>query len=226
MPLSTLLLDAGGTIVFPNFRRIADEFAKDGVVVAAGALAHADARVRLHIDNPDIIRRIATENDETRWFRYIENLLRYCGAADVPAAVVTRLKQYHDAQNLWEDVPADVVPALESLRSRFRLGVVSNANGTVRAKLERLGLARFFETVVDSHEEEVEKPDPRIFRVALRRMRVRPEEAAYLGDLYHVDVIGARAAGLTAFLLDPLGLHTDKPCPRVASLADLMRVSV
>ncbi len=219
--ITTLLLDAGGTLVFPNFRRIADEFAKDGVNVDAAALARADAQVRFRIDNPDIIRRIATENDETRWYRYIENLLRHCGAPDVPAAVVARLKEYHDTQNLWEDVPPDVPAALDALARRFRLGVVSNADGTVRAKFERLGLAGRFETIVDSHEEDIEKPDPRIFRVALRRMKVGASETAYVGDLYHVDVVGARAAGLHAVLLDPLGLHADKPCPRVASLADL-----
>ena len=62
--------------------------------------------------------------------------------------------------------------ALEPLRGRFRLGVVSNANGTVRAKLARVNLARFFETIVDSHEEGIEKPDPRLFQIALARMGV------------------------------------------------------
>jgi putative hydrolase of the HAD superfamily len=221
--IRTLLLDAGGTIVFPNFRRIADEFAKDGVSVEPATLARAEAQVRFDLDHPDIV---SATDDAERWARYMENLARAAGIGCLPTGAFARLKDYHDTTNLWEDVPPDIAPALESLRARFRLGVVSNANGTVRAKLERLGIARHFETIVDSHEEEIEKPDPRIFRIALRRMKAAPAETAYVGDLYHVDVVGARAAGLTAFLLDPLGLHTDKPCPRVTSLADLMRLSV
>lgn len=219
--ITTLLLDAGGTLVFPNFRRIADELARDGVVVDPDALARAEARVRLLMDDPAVITSIGTETDEMRWYHYIESLARACGAEGVPAASVRRLKAYHDRDNLWEDVPPEVPAALAMLQKRFRLGVVSNANGTVRAKFERLGLAGRFEVIVDSHEEGVEKPDPRLFRIALERMGARASETAYVGDLYHVDVAGARAAGLLAVLLDPHGFHADKPCRRVARLADL-----
>jgi FMN phosphatase YigB (HAD superfamily) len=52
----------------------------------------------------------------------------------------------------------------------------------------------------------VEKPDPRIFRLALERAGVGPDEAVYVGDLYSVDIRGARAAGIEAVLLDP-GRH-------------------
>ena len=115
-----------------------------------------------------------------------------------------------------------VVPALERLRESFRLGIVSNASGSVRAAFERIGLARYFEVIVDSGVEGVEKPDPRIFRLALERMGERAERAAYVGDIYHVDVIGARAAGLRPVLLDPHGIHGEKPCERVQSLDELV----
>ena len=65
---------------------------------------------------------------------------------------------------------------------------------------------------------------PRLFHVALERMGARADETAYVGDLYHVDVAGARAAGLHPVLLDPHGLHADKPCTRVTALAELARV--
>ncbi len=221
MPIRFILLDAGGTLVFPNFRRIAEEFGRDGIRVDVDALASADARVRFDLDRPEILSRIATETDEMRWFRYIENLARQAGAAAVPQAVVDRLKAYHDTENLWEDVPPDVPAALDHLAKSYRLGVVSNANGTVRAKLQRLGLAARFETIVDSREEGIEKPDPRLFRVALRRMQARPDETAYVGDLFHVDVEGARAAGLRPVLLDPHGMYVGRPCVRVAKLADV-----
>jgi len=99
--------------------------------------------------------------------------------------------------------------------------VISNANGTVKKAFARIGLARFFEVIVDSAEVGIEKPDARVFELALRAMNVRADEAAYVGDVYKVDVLGARAAGMRAVLIDPHGFHADKPCPRVTSLMEL-----
>jgi putative hydrolase of the HAD superfamily len=218
VPTTTILFDAGGTLVFPSFRRIADELAAHGVVADPAALAAADARVRFEIDRPDVI---AATTDRGRFRRYLDSLVGEIGLERLPDSVFESLDDYHRVHNLWEDVPADVPAALDRLRGRVRMGVLSNSNGTVRAKLERIGLAHHFELIVDSHEEGIEKPDPRIFALALERMGVRASEAAYVGDLYHVDVVGAAAAGLAPFLLDPFDLYGSAPVPRIRSLADL-----
>ena len=218
VPITTILFDAGGTLVFPSFDRIARELAAHGVVADPAALARADARVRFEIDRPDVI---AATTDGGRLRRYFDALAGAAGLARMPEPVFERLDAYHRIHNLWEDVPPDVPAALERLRGRVRMGVISNANGTVRAKLARVGLAGYFELVVDSHEEGIEKPDPRIFALALARMGVPAAEAAYVGDLYHVDVVGAAAAGLDAYLLDPFDLHRGSPAPRIRSLAEL-----
>jgi putative hydrolase of the HAD superfamily len=137
-------------------------------------------------------------------------------------AALAELRAYHDRHNLWESVPPDVIPALTRVRAAgLQLAVVSNANGTLRAVLERLGLAPFFRTVLDSREEGVEKPDPRIFEIALARCGARPQATVHVGDFYHVDVEGARAAGLRAVLLDAAGLYSGFDCPRVSSLSTL-----
>ena len=77
-----------------------------------------------------------------------------------------------------------------------------------------------FDFVFDSHEEGVEKPDPRIFEIALDRSRADRYATIHCGDIYHIDVAGARAAGLPAVLLDSAGLYTDADCPRVRSLPE------
>jgi putative hydrolase of the HAD superfamily len=64
-------------------------------------------------------------------------------------------------------------------------------------------LLPWLEFVLDSSEVGVEKPDPRIFRLALERAGLAPDEAVYVGDIYSIDVLGARAAGMGAVLLDP-----------------------
>ena len=72
---------------------------------------------------------------------------------------------------------------------------------------DRVGLTRHFHTICDSCVEGVEKPDPRFFRIALERAGAAAESTMHVGDLYHVDVVGARNAGLRPMLLDPHGLY-------------------
>ena len=120
-------------------------------------------------------------------------------------------------------MPEDVPGALARLRSLgLRLVVVSNANGTLRAAFRRLGLDSRIDLLLDSQEEGVEKPDPRLFQIALARAQATAETTVHVGDLYHVDVVGARAAGLGAVLFDPGRLYGDADCPRVHSLSELV----
>ena len=218
MAITTILFDAGGTLVFPSFERIGRELEADGFRADPAALARADASVRFGIDRPEVI---AATDDNSRFRRYLVALAREIGIDQLPDPVFARLDAYHRVHNLWEDVPPGVPAALEMLRGRFRLGLVSNSNGTVRAKLARLNLARFFETIVDSHEEGIEKPDPRIFHVALGHMGIAANETAYVGDLFYVDVVGALAAGLKPFLLDPHDLHAGRTVRRIRTLEEL-----
>ena len=85
----------------------------------------------------------------------------------------------------------------------YRVGIVSNADGRVEALFEAVGLAAHVEFVIDSHTVGVAKPDPRIFRMGAERLGLPPEEILYVGDVYAMDVVGARAAGLRPLLLDP-----------------------
>jgi len=82
--------------------------------------------------------------------------------------------------------------------------VISNSNGTIKRILTRLELLPLVDFALDSSEEGVEKPQPAIFERALARAGVVAAEAAYVGDLYSIDVLGARRAGLRAVLLDPV----------------------
>jgi len=91
----------------------------------------------------------------------------------------------------------------------------------VRHLMERLGFLGFFEDVVDSEEVGVEKPDPRIFEIALKRVGAAPGETVFVGDIYNVDVVGGRGAGLRVVLVDERGLYPEADCPRVRSLAEL-----
>jgi HAD superfamily hydrolase (TIGR01509 family) len=163
-------------------------------------------------------------NDAQRGWLYFNLVLDHAGIprGESSDRALEELHAYHAVHNLWELVPPEVPPALARLRALApRLVVVSNANGKLRIMMERLGLARFFDVMLDSHEEGIEKPDPRLFQLALTRSGGRPETTLHVGDLYHVDVRGARAAGLQAALLDAAGLYPEVDCPRVSSLGEL-----
>jgi putative hydrolase of the HAD superfamily len=219
--ITHLFFDAGNTLVFPNFALVAEKLAGRGARVTAGELERGEQRARFLLDDPEVIRG---SNDGARWTLYFETIFRFCGVSDAPvvAAVLDELRKIHKVSNLWEVVPPEVPAALEALRGRFKLSVISNANGTVREKLRRVGLLEYFETVLDSHEEGIEKPDPRIFRAAMERTGARAETSLYVGDFYHIDVTGARAAGMEAVLIDPADLHRDKPVRRIPGLGGLL----
>jgi putative hydrolase of the HAD superfamily len=115
------------------------------------------------------------------------------------------------------------MPTLDALRARgLTLAVASNANGVLQRMFDRVGLTPYFHAVCDSRVEGVEKPDPRFFRIVLERCGGEPASAVHVGDLYHVDVEGARGAGLRPVLLDPHGLYAAYPVERVASLGALI----
>jgi len=215
--IKVLLFDAGNTLVYVNMGLVSETLARRGTRVAPAELWKSEHRARALLDDPKIIR---STNDQSRWSLYFETIFRFSGVTDqaVVESVIAELQAIHKTNNIWEIVPPEVTRTLDALRGRFRLAVVSNANGTVKDKLRRVGLADYFDVILDSHEEGIEKPDPRIFRIALERLGARAEETVHVGDFYHIDVVGARAAGIEAILLDPGGTHGDKPVPRIASI--------
>ncbi len=163
--------------------------------------------------------------DASRGEDYFHRVARLAGVerSSATETALDELRAYHDRHNLWEHVPDAVRGFLSRLQSGgVRLVLVSNANGTVRDNFARLGLARFFHTLIDSHEEGCEKPYPRLFQIALERAGARPAAVAHLGDFFHIDVTGARAAGIEGWLFDPEGLHSDKDCRRFSSLDEVL----
>lgn len=97
----------------------------------------------------------------------------------------------------------DALPCLLAIRSAgLKTGAISNADGRLSGILRATGLEEHFDLVVNSSEERIAKPDPRIFRIALDRLGVRAEESVHVGDLYHFDVLGARAVGIRPVLID------------------------
>jgi HAD superfamily hydrolase (TIGR01509 family) len=209
-PVDTVFLDAGGVLVHPSWTRVSAALARHGVDAPAPALADAEPRATRDLDEASVI---VTSDDRKRWGLYFEYVLRQAGVAlsDATAAAIADLRDYHHRENLWEDVGAGVIPALQALREHgLRLVVVSNANGRLRYLFDRIDLSRWFDFALDSHEWGVEKPDPRLFRLALEKSGAAAGRTIHVGDLYHV-----------AILLDRADLYAGVDCRRVRSLGEV-----
>ncbi len=116
----------------------------------------------------------------------------------------------------------DAIPTLESLKSAgYKLALVSNAPPDTSKVIETLGLPRYFPVVLVSGVVGVSKPNPEIFRMALKQAGSVADETIHVGDVYEADVIGARNAGIRGVLLDRNGSQAIPDCPRIRSLGEL-----
>ena len=224
MAVELLSLDAGGVLIFPNFERISDTFARHGIHVSPDALRAADPHGRFALDTAD---RVANTSDADRGSMYFRIMFERAGVPpDAPIqGALDELWAYHTEHNLWEYVPPGARAAVERLAaSGLPLAIGSNANGIIHRVFERTGLSRYFSVICDSHVEGVEKPDRRFFEILVARADGRPETTLHVGDLYHVDVAGARAAGLQAMLFDPHDLYEAYDVERVKTLDELAAV--
>jgi HAD superfamily hydrolase (TIGR01509 family) len=230
--LETLFLDAGNTLISIDFALVARELAARGVRSEPEAIARAEAAARPALSTW-LQRANASQQDASTHFSFLKNVLDHLppgvapeGAARVRIAeeISARIYRPGASDELWNVPLAGVADALRALRAAgLRLVVVSNADGTVERGLARAGLRELLDDIVDSHVVGFEKPDPRIFAHALGASGARAETTLHVGDLYAADVVGARAAGVHALLLDPFEDWPPVDCARLPDVPALAR---
>jgi putative hydrolase of the HAD superfamily len=214
--IRAIFFDAGNTLIHMDYAAIAAALAGHGIRTSAIDVQRAEWRARVRLD-ASFERGTSTESSDTG-DRYLRFVLDELGVRDpaVVAALWAWRRAYNVPVGLWTEGEPEAEVALTLARSGgLRTACISNSNGTVAEILEGLGLARHLDFIIDSSKVGVEKPDPRIFQLALERAGVAAGEAVYVGDLYTVDVVGARAAGLSAILMDPGACWGSRDCPAV-----------
>jgi putative hydrolase of the HAD superfamily len=212
-----VLFDAGNTLVFLDYARLAR------AVGAALQLPLTEPDLRRHAGAAALAMEQRTLTDAERGSRFLLTLFGLAGVPEVRFAELRDiLMSLHREFHLWGAHQPETPAALGRLTAAgFRIAVISNSDGRAASTLERNGLLRYFEFVIDSGEVGVEKPDPRIFRLALDRLGVPAHDALYVGDLYEVDVVGARAVGMQAALIDPEGVQGERDVLTLRSVAEL-----
>lgn len=215
-----LLLDAGGTVVFPDENILAEVAGLHGHATEPAALAEALGRVLYKYDNA--WREGGTVLPASAPPLFQELFETACLPSDAASKCAVEALARHAALSLWTFTYPWVKPALEQIRGAgWPMSIVSNSDGRVVQHLEDCGLDHFFEQVFDSEIVGIEKPDPRFFQHALDELGLRPEEALYVGDIFCIDVLGANRTGMGAVHLDALGLYQDWPGVHMRSVREL-----
>lgn len=219
--VSALLFDFGGTLAFLDFELLAAEFSRPGRKLDALQLEHAEYAGRAALD-----RHLMSEKSRDPNAAYEDFFRAWMDAAGIPqnefAEISARFGALHKEANMWRVVREGIHDALERLKAAgLKLGIVSNADGRVLSDAKRFGLAKFFDVIIDSQVVGVEKPNPKIFQLALDALEVPAEQAMYAGDIYAIDMIGARAAGITGKLIDQHGMYHWIEHPKIRHVGEL-----
>ncbi len=220
-----LCLDAGNTVVFLDHARVAKILGRGA---SAERLVVAEGKMKRRLESGDVASVAWSGADLPgwgQWGRTVATMLDELAIHDV-ADCLEALRAAHVELNLWSKVPDGLRDALLDLRrTGVKVVIVSNSEGTLEKLLGRLGILDAFDFVLDSAVVGVEKPDPRIFHIALERSKVAADHALHVGDVYAMDVVGARQAGLHAALIDPFGHYTDlhPDVPRIESVPALAK---
>jgi FMN phosphatase YigB (HAD superfamily) len=220
-----VLLDVGGVLLLPDHRRMLGALVRAGFTPSDEVLDDAHYAGAARLDEETV-----TGEWPGFWRHYLDAYITRCGVPDeLRDAAHEHLDSEFAVAASWTRVAPSAPAGLRALEATgVRLGIVSNADGTIEQMLLDAQLVQVGEgpgvavdVVVDSMVVGISKPDPRIFEIALSAMGVDAADAWYVGDMAAFDVVGARNAGLRPFLMDPCQLHLGADYDRVGSLGEL-----
>ncbi len=150
-------------------------------------------------------RKILERGMMTRPFLGIREALaaleREAGASLASPGDRERLVRAWNEASSATEIYDDVIPALDALRPRYRLGILSNTQSFDLDFLRRRDLASRMDVLCLSCDEGRLKPDPLLFAAASSRLGLPPRAILIVGDSAEDDVAGAVRAGMRALHL-------------------------
>jgi HAD superfamily hydrolase (TIGR01509 family) len=208
-----IFFDVGNTLLFPNRAKILAPISSDRHPTLEQWQA-LERKTKHEFDRGMTSGRV----DHGFWWIFHTHLLQQFEETSGLHEVL--VENTRNSAN-WDQIPPGTRDALARIRQNFRIAVISNSDGKIEHVLSRCGIADCFESITDSGTVGVEKPRAEIFEAALSAMHARAAESLYVGDMYSVDYLGARNAGMEAVLFDVSGAYRNHKLPRVESLEQL-----
>ncbi len=228
MKARVVFFDLGGTLLVMRrdriFRRVLNEEGLD----ASLDMIHS---TYLGLESwwlSDYGYKVMSPEDTTEAYRHFDEKVFQSLFPDRGAPEALRVSRLVRKRwpELEKEIPLalypDVEPTLSMLsRDGIAMGLISNAPADTDRVVQALGLSKYLSTIVISGAVGYTKPNPEIFRIALRQASYDADQAAHVGDLFEADIVGARNAGVKGILIDRDGSHEGLDCPRVRALTDI-----
>ena len=228
MAIEMVFFDAGETLLrpYPSFAELFASTAREHGVeldvndVTAVRRRIAPTLLELAEDSGVGQPSLLPERSYDFWGYVYRRFLAELGIED--ESLVQRLFDVFSASSSYK-LYDDSLPTLLDLQDRgYRIGLISNFEGWLEKLLIELEVGHLFDTTVISAVEGIEKPDPAIYELALRRAGVSADRSAMVGDSPANDVEPAARVGMVPVLLDRAGVHEAGPeRATVSSLEDL-----
>lgn len=219
-----LCLDAGNVVIFLDHARLANMVGG----VTAEELVRAEGEAKRLAETGgllDVEWSAKSKPGAAGWGRMVGTIAKLGGLPDsaVPA-LLDAAWEAHLVLNLWSKVPEGLGPALDRIRDQgVKVAIMSNSEGMLDRLFEDLGIAKHFDLVVDSGKVGVEKPDARIFQIAMDHFGISNDRTLHLGDTFATDIVGARNAKIRYALIDPFGHYAGRHAdvPRAAGVVEV-----
>ena len=225
--IRAVFLDVGGVFHLPDEERMRE------ALRGAGFELPPDVLARAHYAGMTGHDRSAASEYASLMVPYVAEMVRDLAVPThqeegARAALLTALT----TPGAWAGHLRESVEQLPALAATgVRIAIVSNADGTVEARLREEAICQVgpgpgvsVAAVVDSSVAGVSKPDPRIWEPALAATGARPGESIHVGDSLLTDVTGARAAGIRPVHFDPFRLCRHQDHDHAGSLAEVTRL--
>ncbi|WP_166242929.1 HAD family hydrolase [Paenibacillus turpanensis] len=194
--------DLGYTLVYLKreelYRNVLQSFGIDK--------AEQDIEIAFHLADKTMMREYpgVFGKDAETYYPWYAGLVNYHLGIRLPLAELwTAIKQAR-TKGGWHVYPW-VHGVLTELSKNYRLFLISNWDHSAKDVLRRLELDHYFERILISAEIGVEKPDERIFRIALEELQLEPEQVVYVGDNYYDDCTATAKLGMDTLLINRFG---------------------
>jgi len=222
----TIFFDIGNTLFFFNYEFLREMLAQRfGVSRTVGEIEQKHAEMKRALVTEKLV---ATMSHDDLWWEAYRRWLLLLGVEEGETRGISEAIRNHPFRHLfWSKMDEGTPETLDWFRERgFKLGVISNAEGQIRRLLEHAHMEERFDTIIDSGVVGFAKPDERIFKHAVERVGASTASCIHVGDLFEVDVVGARQAGITPILVDRDNLSEEVSCLKVRRVADLPKLPI